>query len=131
MLGPGCWRSMKLAYLVNQYPKVSHTFIRREIAAIESLGMEVDRISLRATKEALQDEADEAERRRTRAILDAGAAGLVRAGLWMGVRRPRRLMKAMKLAYAVGRRSDRGLLRHAVYLAEACALASWVEQTGC
>ena len=29
---------MKLAYLVNQYPKVSHTFIRREIAALESLG---------------------------------------------------------------------------------------------
>ena len=48
---------MKLAYLVNQYPKVSHTFIRREIAAIESLGLEVDRFTLRGTKEALRDEA--------------------------------------------------------------------------
>ena len=25
---------MKVAYLVNQYPKVSHTFIRREIHAL-------------------------------------------------------------------------------------------------
>jgi glycosyltransferase involved in cell wall biosynthesis len=122
---------MKLAYLVNQYPKVSHTFIRREIAAIESLGLEVDRFTLRGTKEPLGDEADEAERRRTRALLDAGAAGLTRAGLWMGVRRPRRLFKAAQLAYRVGRRSDRGLLRHAVYLAEACALASLVERSGC
>ena len=65
---------MKLAYLVNQYPKVSHTFIRREIAAIESLGLEVDRFTLRGTKEHLGDEADEAERRRTRALLDEGAA---------------------------------------------------------
>ena len=26
---------MRVAYLVNQYPKVSHTFIRREIGALE------------------------------------------------------------------------------------------------
>jgi colanic acid/amylovoran biosynthesis glycosyltransferase len=122
---------MKLAYLVNQYPKVSHTFIRREIAAIESLGLEVDRFSLRGTKEPLGDEADESERRRTRALLDAGVTGLARAGLWMGLRRPRRLLRAARLAYAVGRRSDRGLLRHAVYLAEACTLASWIERSGC
>ena len=122
---------MKVAYLVNQYPKVSHTFIRREIAAIESLGLEVDRFSLRGTKEHLGDEADEAERRRTRALLDEGATGLAGAGLWMGVRRPRRMLRAARLAYAVGRKSDRGLLRHAVYLAEACKLASWIERSGC
>jgi glycosyltransferase involved in cell wall biosynthesis len=122
---------MKLAYLVNQYPKVSHTFIRREIAAIEGLGLEVDRFTLRGTKERLGDEADEAERRRTRALLDAGALGLIRAGLWMGLRRPHGLLKAAKLAYVVGRHSDRGLLRHAVYLAEACELAGWVERSGC
>jgi glycosyltransferase involved in cell wall biosynthesis len=122
---------MKLAYLINQYPKVSHTFIRREIAAIESLGLEVDRFSLRGTKETLGDEADEAERRRTRALLDAGLAGLARAGLSIGVRRPRKFLRAARLAYAVGRRSDRGLLRHVVYLAEACTLARWIERSGC
>ena len=41
------------------------------------------------------------------------------------------MMRAARLAYAVGRRSDRGLLRHAVYLAEACKLASWIERSGC
>ena len=29
---------MKVAYLVNQYPHVSHSFIRREIAALEPFG---------------------------------------------------------------------------------------------
>ena len=32
---------MNIAYLVNQYPKTSHSFIRREIAALESLGLTI------------------------------------------------------------------------------------------
>src|SRR5437016_3047949 len=38
---------MKIAYLTNQYPHVRHTFIRREIVALESLGVEVVRFSIR------------------------------------------------------------------------------------
>ena len=34
-------RKSIIAYLINQYPKVSHTFIRREIAALEREGIEV------------------------------------------------------------------------------------------
>ena len=33
---------MKLAYLLNTYPLISTTFIRREIQAIEALGQPVD-----------------------------------------------------------------------------------------
>ena len=60
---------MKLAYLVNQYPKISHTFIRREIAAVERLGIEVERISIRKTKEILNDRADQVERELTHSVL--------------------------------------------------------------
>jgi colanic acid/amylovoran biosynthesis glycosyltransferase len=38
---------MKIAYLVNKYPKVSHSFIRREIAALEACGLLVARFSIR------------------------------------------------------------------------------------
>jgi hypothetical protein len=31
----------KIAYFINQYPKVSHSFIRREIRALEALGARV------------------------------------------------------------------------------------------
>ena len=71
------------------------------------------------------------ERTKTRTLLDAGATGLARAGISLGLRRPRRLLRAAKLAFDVGRRSDRGLLRHAIYLAEACTLAEWMERDGC
>ena len=39
--------AMRVAYLVNQYPTVSHTFIRREILALERCGVEVTRFALR------------------------------------------------------------------------------------
>jgi hypothetical protein len=38
---------MRIAYLVNQFPKGSHTFIRRETLALERQGIEVFRIALR------------------------------------------------------------------------------------
>ena len=38
---------MKIAYLVNHYPAISHSFIRREILALERLGHEILRISIR------------------------------------------------------------------------------------
>jgi hypothetical protein len=31
---------MKIAYLINQYPRVSHSFIRREILVLERQGIE-------------------------------------------------------------------------------------------
>ena len=53
---------MRIAYLINQYPKVSHSFIRREILALERQGFDITRISIRGWDEDLVDEAD---RRRT------------------------------------------------------------------
>ena len=38
---------VKVAYLVNQYPAVSHSFIRREIVALEARGVTVERFSIR------------------------------------------------------------------------------------
>jgi glycosyltransferase involved in cell wall biosynthesis len=113
---------MKLAYLVNQYPKVSHTFIRREIAALEKQGMRIERFSVRPTKEALDDEADRLERQQTHVILDAGGVGLARAVVACILKRPISLMKAAALAFKLGRSSERGILVNFIYLAEACAL---------
>src|SRR5258707_6046932 len=72
-------RPAKIAYLVNQYPQTSHTFIRREIAAIETTGLEVDRYTMRPVTDPAVDEADEAERARTRAILGVGPLRLLAA----------------------------------------------------
>lgn len=121
-------RVTRVAYLVNQYPMVSHTFIRREIAALGSLGIQVRRFSVRPTREPLADPADERELRVTRPLLAAGIPGLVGGLLWAAATRPGRLTHALRLALRVGRRSDRGVMLHLAYLAEACVLARWLEE---
>ena len=55
---------VRIAYLIDQYPKISHSFIRREILALEQLGFEIMRISLRGWDLELVDEEDQRERTR-------------------------------------------------------------------
>lgn len=121
---------MRVAYLTNQYPKTSHTFIRREIAALEGAGIEVDRISVRAVDEPLVDEQDRAEAGRTHVLLARGALGLLPDVAATCAARPLRVLRALRTALALGRRSPRGLARHLAYLAEACALLRWVSRHG-
>ncbi len=121
---------MRIAYLINQYPKVSHSFIRREIAALERRGIAVDRISLRGWDVPLADPEDEAERARTRYVLRDGALPLLLAGLRMALTRPVRFWRALALAWRMGRRAERPLPVHLVYLAEACRVVPWLGAAG-
>lgn len=112
----------RVAYLVNQYPQPSQSFIRREVAALEAGGVVVDRHTVRAWRGPLPDPADEAERGKARVVLDAGAAGLLGATIGALLRSPRRFLDALRAAVRLGRASERGTLVHLVYLAEACVL---------
>jgi colanic acid/amylovoran biosynthesis glycosyltransferase len=119
-----------VAYLVNQYPKGSHTFVRREILALETLGWSVKRFTVRRSGDALVDPADQAESEKTDVLLDAGAIGLGTALVRSLVRRPRRFWEAAKVAFKVSRQSERGLLYHGIYLAEACVLQHRLKAQG-
>lgn len=119
---------MRVAYLTNQYPKTSHTFIRREIAGLEEAGVEVERISVRAVDEPLVDPQDRAELGRTHVLLASGALGLLPDVLAVCAARPVRVLRALRTALVMGWRSARGLTRHLAYLAEACALLRWASR---
>ena len=121
---------LKLAYFVNQYPKVSHSFIRRELLALERQGCEVLRIALRGWGEPLPDEEDQRERQRTRYVLRRGVRGLLLPLLVMLVRRPVRLLAAFRLALRMSRDSDRPLPYHLIYVIEACRIALWLTDAG-
>lgn len=121
--------AMRVAYLVNQYPSISHTFVRREIEALEHLGAQVSRFSLRPmTEKVLPDPADQRELARTTALLAHGGRALLTAVARVGAARPALFARAEALTMRVGKRSERGLLRHFAYLAEACALVEQLEK---
>jgi colanic acid/amylovoran biosynthesis glycosyltransferase len=119
---------MRIAYIVNQYPTVSHIFIRREILALERRGFEVMRISLRGWDGELVDEEDRSERARTQYVLRDGAPALLLALTRMLLTRPMCLFRALVLAWRMGRRAERPLPVHLIYLAEACRVEPWLRK---
>jgi colanic acid/amylovoran biosynthesis glycosyltransferase len=121
---------MKLAYLVNQYPMISLSFIRREIAAIEAMGLPIQRFAIRRWAGKVVDQLDLQEAEKTRYILDRGALPLLLAVVKAIATRPTRFWRALKLTLQIGKRSDRGLLVNVVYLAEACVLLQWLLADG-
>src|ERR1035438_2208292 len=111
---------MKIAYFINQYPKVSHTFIRREILALERQGFDIQRIALRGWSEITPDPQDRQEQQRTWYLLRQGVWGLVPPLLRMAFTSPLRLARTLWYAMTISRRSDRRLVRHFICMAEAC-----------
>ena len=122
--------TQRIAYLVNQYPKVSHSFIRREILALESRGFEVQRIALRGWDDALADPVDREERRRTRYVLQAGPFALLIDVISTLIGAPARFLAALGLALRMAWHAERPLPYHLAYLAEACRVAAWLRESG-
>jgi colanic acid/amylovoran biosynthesis glycosyltransferase len=116
---------MRVGYLINQYPAVSHTFIRREILALERAGHEVFRIALRGWTDEQRGAEDRLELGRTHYVLRRGAIPLIGAFLRMMITRPLQLGAALALILRIGRRADRPLIVHLIYLFEACLVAHW------
>jgi colanic acid/amylovoran biosynthesis glycosyltransferase len=119
--------SARIAYFINQYPRFNHSFIRREILAVERLGVEVLRIALRGSDDELVDEADRAEQGRTRYVLHEGIAPLLWALLRTLLTSPGPFASALALAIRIGWRAARPLPYHLVYLAEACRILPWLK----
>ncbi len=121
-----------IAYLVNQYPRISHSFIRREIVAVEQCGVPVRRYAIRRPAEALVDAQDLEELAKTRFVLD-GKTAVLWGTFCMALRRPGRMLGALGAAWSMGRRRGQGWgggLVHLAYLAEACRLSRWMEAEG-
>jgi colanic acid/amylovoran biosynthesis glycosyltransferase len=111
---------MKIAYFINQYPKVSHSFIRREILALERQGAQVQRVALRGWNDQIVDPDDMAEQAKTFYVLRHGGRGLIGSVAAQLVRTPIAFFRTLLKAWHLSRGSDRPLPYHLVYLAEAC-----------
>ena len=120
-----------IGYLTSEYPKPSHTFVRRELVALESLGWDIERFSVRRFAGSLADPADQTEAERTHVLLDRGL--LLGAPLIVGrmlLTRPIRFVRATAAMFGLYRQSQRSLVQHAAYLIEACRLTLMCEDRG-
>ena len=116
--------SRSVAYLVNVYPKISHSFIRTEIAALERLGIGVSRFTIRRSKESFTDAHDGTEAERTLPLLDGNwvaLAGSVSAHL---LRKPITSLRTLLRSL----RSEQSFIRALAYFAEASMLAREMER---
>lgn len=122
--------SMKLAYLLNTYPLISTTFIRREIQAIEALGQPVERFAVRDWDGGLVDPDDIAEQGKTRYILTGGKGALIKDVLLTLLAHPLRFLMLLPLWWQVWRNAGRNLVQHIAYLLEAMAFARRAKTLG-
>lgn len=121
---------MRVAYLVNQYPSVSHSFIRREIAALERLGLEIVRFSIRTADIALPDPADRREAELTCFVLDQGPARLIGSLAAFSVRHPARVFRAACRVWGMTVGGPRRLVRAIAYICEAAWLGRVMMKSG-
>src|SRR5215471_19756081 len=117
--------NMRIAYLVNTYPGPYITYIRREIRAMEALGVSTFRYALRSGRRSSADPEDETEERITKYILQSSALELLKCSVKTMLLQPAAARRAIRDALRIGLRSDRGILRHLMYLVEEMVLASW------
>lgn len=112
-----------IGYVINTYPRPSHSFIRREIMALEAAGWTIHRFAMRGLADELVDPDDQAEHERTERILEAGATRLARDLTTASARTPVAARSVMQAA-------RRGGVRHLAYAAEAARVANRVRALG-
>lgn len=115
---------MKIAYVLNTYPQPSHSFIRRELRALEDLGHEVHRFAMRAADGPLPDAQDREEQTRTHYVLASGAGALIGAALRAAFHDFSAFRRAVRAAWQLGRVAETSRPRHLIYLCEAAHVAA-------
>ncbi len=109
-----------VAYLTGQFPRVTDTWIRREMAGLERRGIDVQAFSIRKPEPDVAVDID----RDTTYVLDLARSGrLVGASFRMLTDRPGPLLAATRLAWSTRRPGFKGTLYQLFYLVEAVVLA--------
>lgn len=121
-------QSSRVAYLVNVYPKVSHSFIQTEIGALERLGFAVDRFSIRRPTECFATATDRQEQARTTVLLDGNVAGLLKAFLRRLANQPLATGRALFASLRGGGAAN--IVRRLAYVLEAAGLADELQRRG-
>jgi colanic acid/amylovoran biosynthesis glycosyltransferase len=111
--------SLNIAYLMSTYPMTSTTFIRREIEALEELGVNIPRYAVREWDGALVDPRDVREKKRTLYLLTNSVRGLFVSSILTLLFNPVGLWRALKVWMKLLRNADGRYVKHFAYLMQA------------
>lgn len=122
----------RLAYLVSQYPAVSHTFILREVRHLRARGFEIRVASIndpdRSAERLTAEEAEEAAA--TYYVKRHGVGGAAGAALSTLARHPAGFVRGLLFALGLGGTDVRRLLYGLSYFAEALMIGRWMQGHG-
>jgi glycosyltransferase involved in cell wall biosynthesis len=121
---------VRLAYFCNLYPAVSHSFVRREIEAVERAGHMVHRFSVRAARADIKEPADRREAEHTEVVLGQGLVRLLLAAGLLLLTRPIRTLDAIGAAARLSGPGVKQKVRHLAYWLEAAWLARRLDRLG-
>ncbi len=112
-----------VGYLVAYYPTISHTFIRREVAAVRAQGLRVETFSVRRPRDdEILSNNDRREYETTRFILGANYRSILANHLRTLIGMPAAYSSTLKRALSAGPRHLRSRVWQLFYFAEAVEL---------
>lgn len=124
---------MRIAYLTGEYPRVTDTFIQREVAALRQHGAAdgttVQTFSVRSPQStASLSEDQQEERDRTSYLLPAKPWELLSAHAQLLIAQPKQYFQSLSLAWKTRQLGVRGTLYQLIYFLEAGILAHRLHQ---
>ncbi len=118
---------LRLAYLISQYPAVSHTFILREVRALRERGIVIEVASINDPHPLAQMTAIErAETEQTFYIKRAGPLVALLSLTWLVFKRPAGLARGLLTALRLGGADVSRTIRNLFYFFEAAMIARWM-----
>ena len=119
---------VRIAYLVSEYPGLSHTFILREVRQLRAMSFDIRVASINSPR--LADDLADEERTEVAAtfyVKQAGALGAATAHLEVFARRPAAYFKGLLFALSLGGSDLRRIAFAVFYFVEAVMLGRWME----
>jgi colanic acid/amylovoran biosynthesis glycosyltransferase len=120
----------RIAYLLSQYPAVSHTFFLKEILGLKQLGFQVETASINPTDRAVDQlpprEAEES--RTTYYVKTLDAMQILKILPLLALRNIAVCVRGLRAALRLSRWDLRATVYGLLYLAEALLLGAWMKQ---
>ncbi|HEY6346241.1 MAG TPA: glycosyltransferase family 4 protein [Bryobacteraceae bacterium] len=123
---------MRLAYLLSQYPTVTHTFLLREIRTLRDSGLDLQVISVRGCDrpDHLLSPQEREERERTYVVLEESFGSVVWTHLGILINSPRRYLAGAVYALRLAGLDLRKMFWNLMYFGEAVLVGARAQRVG-